>query len=318
MSDIRAGQRVRIYRASDDTDLGIALADPVFSAQSDGLAVVTTAVGGAAASDTVGGVAAMARRQDAAGAFPGVADGEYTQLQVDSVGALKVSITGGGNASVQPDHENFLVGPGNDSVTVLGALADEAATSSVDEDDVGALRMTTDRKLLTRIVGDADANRWNIDGSGHGQVDIAAVSVTAVPVSRDGTANSETNPIYVQVVTGVVSGVEVHDYNEGVDVAKDATDTHTIAVTAATTFMVKSVIVAASGSARYELQTGSPTGTFTTHAMLFTGPGQLSFQAHFDPPIELAHATDEEVRVIRRNDDNAAQSIYSTVIGVEV
>ena len=47
-------------------------------------------------------------------------------------------------------------------------------------------------------------NEWSIDASGFGQVDIAAQSLTAIKVSKDANANSETNPIYVQVVEGVV------------------------------------------------------------------------------------------------------------------
>jgi hypothetical protein len=45
------------------------------------------------------------------------------------------------------------------------------------------------------------AQEWSIDGSGFGQVDIAAQSLTAVKVSKDANANSSTNPIYVKEVS---------------------------------------------------------------------------------------------------------------------
>lgn len=87
--------------------------------------------------------------------------------------------------------------PGTDSVYPMGATADETGTDSVDEGDVGAVRMTADRKLLTRVVGATDSNRLDVDSSGHAQVDIAASSVTvdvntelpAAAALADNTAN---------------------------------------------------------------------------------------------------------------------------------
>jgi hypothetical protein len=93
-------------------------------------------------------------------------------------------------------------------VSPIGAFCDESGTDSVDEGDIGAVRMTADRKLLARVVGATDANRLDVDASGHAQVDIAAASV-AVPVTAvlddwDETARCKVNPIAGQA--GVAGG----------------------------------------------------------------------------------------------------------------
>lgn len=90
---------------------------------------------------------------------------------------------GGGSAPSHVDDAAFTVGV--DDVAPIGALADDTATDNVDEGDVGAVRMTLDRKLLTRVVGATDTNRLDVDASGHAQVDIAAASVN-VPVTDAG------------------------------------------------------------------------------------------------------------------------------------
>lgn len=96
-------------------------------------------------------------------------------------GAVSCSnCTGSGASDV--DDSSFTLG--TDSVAPAGFLADESGTDPVDEGDVGLARMTLDRKMLTRIVGATDANRWDVDGSGHGQIDIAAFSA-ALPAGTN-------------------------------------------------------------------------------------------------------------------------------------
>lgn len=101
---------------------------------------------------------------------------------VDAAGAQITSFGGGSGASKTDD---AAFGIGSDAVAPAGFLADEASTDPVDEGDVGLGRMDVNRRQLTRIVGATDANRLDVDGSGHAQVDIAAASVT-VPVSDAG------------------------------------------------------------------------------------------------------------------------------------
>jgi hypothetical protein len=243
-------------------------------------------------------------------------DGDYVNLRLTSTGALWVEDVNG--ASGDPTHTDdsaFTVGA--DIVSANGFLADETAPDSVDEGDVGIPRMTLDRKVLTRVVGATDANRLDIDGSGHAQVDLAAVSVTAVPVSADSSANSELNPIYVKTTNTAVSGSEVHDYDTAAAVASDATDNHDYTV-ANTTFLLKSVIVSGSGNIKFEIQTG-PVASLATDAVGFlTGRQGDTKQLFFDPAIEVPATSTGTVRVIRTNRQGAATDLYSTIIGNDV
>lgn len=109
-------------------------------------------------------------------------DGDRSLLQVDASGFLKVNIKAGAGSGGTAMADDAAFTPAVTQGTPAFAFADETAPDSVDEGDAGALRMTLDRKLLTRVVGASDANRLDVDASGHAQIDIAAASVT-VPIS---------------------------------------------------------------------------------------------------------------------------------------
>lgn len=97
--------------------------------------------------------------------------------------ALRVNVVAGSaGGPSKADDAAFTIA--TDNVAPMGALADETAPDSVDEGDVGIPRMTLDRKLLMRVVGATDANRLDVDGSGHAQADIAAFSV-ALPAGTN-------------------------------------------------------------------------------------------------------------------------------------
>lgn len=283
MGDIKAAQPVRIYDPETDTQVAVAVRD-------------------VAAGSADGGIASMAVRVDVGATLAGT-DGDYSPLQVDSIGRLRVTIAGGGNASVFVDDTAFAIA--TDSVTVLGGIRNDAA-DAVDDGDAGALRMTSDRKLLVRVVGSADAKRMEVTAAGAVHTNFAQVL---------GATHSELNPIFVKVVDTVVSAVEIHDYNTIASLAPDATDDHDVAA-AGTTFLLKRVLVAASGAGKWEIQTG-PVASLLTKAVLFTTASHPTDRAVFDPPIEITGTT-PTVRVIRRNDDNQAQDMYSTIMGNDV
>lgn len=245
-------------------------------------------------------------------------DGDATPLLVDANGRLQVDVISGGgaNASVIVDDSAFAIG--TDSVTVSGFLADETTPDSVNEGDVGAARMTLDRKQLM-VLADAttDSQRLAIDSSGHAQVDLAAVSVTAVPVSADSSANSETNPIFVQVVDGALSGIEFVDYDTSAAIAVDASDNHDYTVTAATTAKVQCAFGSASGAQKIEIQAG-PVATLVTQAVQFTSMANPNWYVDFKGLLEVPDTSTGTIRIIRTNRDEAAQDVYSTIIGTEV
>ncbi len=87
------------------------------------------------------GTQMLAVRNDAGTAL--AADGDYTPVQTDSLG--RVRVTGGGTSNV----DDSAFGVATDSVVPTGLLADETATDSVDEGDVGLPRMTLNRRAIT-------------------------------------------------------------------------------------------------------------------------------------------------------------------------
>jgi hypothetical protein len=241
---------------------------------------------------------------------------DYVPL-VDSDGHLQVDMLSG-TVTIQSDAvDDSAFTIATDYVNVNGYLADETAPDSVDEGDVGAARMTLDRKQLHVLVdATTDSQRLAINASGEAQVDVAAHALTnanALPISKDNSANAETNPIYVYQVNSVVSGYEVHDYDTAAAVAADAVSNHDYAV-ANTTLFLKSVIVAGSGNIKFEI-IDDPGGTPATIAVGFlTGRQGDTKQVFFDPAFECTTT----LRVQRTNRQGAATDLYSTIIGNDV
>lgn len=91
-------------------------------------------------------------RKDTLAALAGTT-GDYAPLEIDANGALYARIVTSAGASVDTfglsmvDDTAFT--PATSSVTPIGAMADETTPDSVDEGDVGALRMTLTRFLKT-------------------------------------------------------------------------------------------------------------------------------------------------------------------------
>lgn len=260
-------------------------------------------------------------------------DGDYTPLQVNADGALYITSTSLNNDSVIVDDSAFT--PATSSVTAMGAFADEAGTDLVDEGDIGAPRMTLDRKLIIEIAdATTDSQRLAINASGevgvvqatHGDLqanvtlqinDVDVSASVPVPISRTAAANSEVNPIYVYNTASIISGTEVHDYDTAAAVASDATSNHDYTVVGAT-MLLKSVIVSGSGNIKFEILTG-PTAALVAAATGFlTGRQGDTKQVNFDPPIEVPVASSGIVRVIRTNRQGAATDVYSTIIGSNV
>lgn len=176
-------------------------------------------------------------------------------------------------------------------------------------------------------VGNADVANGNpvpvSDAGGSITVDASDLDVRnlnltddAVKVSANATANSATNPIYVQTVSTGILGNEIHNYDTSSDVAADTADNHDYTV-AGTTFLLKSVIFAASGGLKVEVQTG-PVASLATKAVAFISKEGGFGQLFFDPPIEVPVTSTGTIRVIRTNRQGQAQDVYSTIIGNDV
>jgi hypothetical protein len=155
-----------------------------------------------------------------------------------------------------------------------------------------------------------------VDADGHLQMDVlthAFTNTNAIPISKDNDANSETNPIFVKVTDTSVSGVEIQDFNQAVDVGAGLTDNHDYTVVN-TTMLVSSVIVSASGNAKFEIQVDNGAGYISKAVGFLTGREGDTKQVEFKPALEATTS----VRIIRTNRQNQAQDLYSTIIGNDV
>ena len=172
--------------------------------------------------------------------------------------------------------------------------------------------------IMANTVKDGSGTFYNplVDSDGQLQVDVltapAVRTITkasdSIQVSKDSSVNSASNPIYVFNTSDVISTTEIHDYDTSVD-----TGNNDYPVTG-TTFLLKSVIFAASGGMKATIQTG-PVGTLVTKAVGFIPHQGGTEQLFFDPPIEVPVTSTGTVRVIMTNREGSAQSLYSTIIG---
>jgi hypothetical protein len=258
------------------------------------------------------GVEVLAVRRDTL-ATSVSADGDYSSLSVNNVGALYVHV--------------------NNTVTVSATdldIRDLTATDvvTVVQPTGTNLHVVTDSGSTTAVTGNVTV----VQPTGtnlHVVVDSGAITVSAtdldirdltlaqdaVKISGNSTANSATNPIFVKEVDAVVSN-EVHSYNTASAVASDATSNHDYTVTG-TTFLLKSVKFAASGGGKVEIQTG-PVASLATVCVGFIPKDGGICQIDFNPPKEVPVTSTGTVRVIRTNRQGQAQDVYSTIIGNDI
>lgn len=142
-------------------------------------------------------------------------DTSDTLRAVSAAKPLPVNVVSGPAGGTSATDDGAFT-PASGSGTPAMGFCDEAATDSVDEGDVGVLRMTADRKLLTRIVGATDSNRLDVDSSGRLTANLAAgtnnigdVDVLTVPAPLSTTGGgTEATALRVTLAndsTGLVS-----------------------------------------------------------------------------------------------------------------
>lgn len=293
---------------SKDRDANSAL-NPIFTSVSDGTdtllvnadgSINVTVTGGASntqyaedsvhASDDIGTVALVVRK-DTIGSNVD-ADGDYATLLQDANGRLYVQIHDGGN-----------------SITVDGTVnvGNAAGASAVNIQD-GGNSITVDGTVAVSSVG--------------GTVTVAATDLDirdltlaqdAVKVSGNSSANSQTNPIFVQMVMNAQTG-EFHNYNTASAVAADATSNHDYTVTS--TAKLTKITVASSGACKFEIQTG-PVASLATVRVGFIPHHGGCVEYTFNPAKEVPNTSTGTIRIIRTNRENQAQDLYSSIEGID-
>lgn len=161
------------------------------------------------------GVMSLGVRSDTAAASSGTT-GDYEPFHTDSVGAMWTRSTG-----ELADDAPFT--PGTSRVMPIGLQADETATDSVDEGDVGAPRMTLDRKQIVSAYAHAAG------GATPGRLVSAASTNGTVVKASAGT-------LYALVVTNLNAAVRyLKVYNSTSVTVGTTTPTWTFAIPASTT-----------------------------------------------------------------------------------
>lgn len=136
----------------------------------------------------------------------GIAAGSHyaqTVAIVDSSGN-QISSFGGSGGTAMADDAAFTIA--TTTVTPIGALLDNTGTDSVDENDVGAVRMSANRNLFVNIRDNAGNERGlNIDASGQLAVTLASAQ-TLSTVTTVGTVTTLTQFGGTNIVTGGTNG----------------------------------------------------------------------------------------------------------------
>ena len=147
-----------------------------------------------------------------------------------------------------------------------------------------------------------------------GDSDKVALDV-AISLSN-GNNISEDSPLPVYVTESV--GDEVVDFNEAVDIVKNSTSNHDYTVSALKELRFLNVEASASGKAKFELQveTAASSGVFNTIGVQFNSTSNPNVKFNVKRPATIV--TGVVVRLVKTNLDNQAQSIYSTINGVEI
>jgi hypothetical protein len=235
-----------------------------------------------------------------------------------------VAVTGTFWQTTQPVSGTVTVQDGGGSITVDGTVAATqsgtwilGANSGVDIGDV-----TINNAAGASAVNIQDGgNSITVDGSvgvtgtvtvSATDLDIRNLNLTddAVKVSANSTANGPSNPIYVALGSGPISG-EVHSYSN-----TNTTTTTNHDYTVVTAMLVKSIECASSGAAKFDLLTGPLASLVSKWTGLIPKQGG-TISAKFDPPIEVPVTSTGTVRITRTNRENQDQSLYTTIIGVD-
>mgnify|MGYP001390750761 CR=1 FL=1 len=193
--------------------------------------------------------------------------------------------------------------------TVNVDLQDSFAGLTGGGTEAGVLRVTIANDSTGVLSIDDNGGAITVDAS---DLDIRNLNLTddAVKISANTTANSASNPIFVSMSSGVVTG-EVHSFY---DVATATNNNHDYTVVA--TMLVKGIECSASGAAKFELFTG-PVATLVAKwtGLIPKAGGTISVK--FDPAIEVPVTSTGTVRILRTNRESQSQNMYTTIMGID-
>lgn len=142
-------------------------------------------------------------------------------------------------------------------------------------------------------------------------------SVHALDISlydEAGAPFTDLNPLPVYMAAD--PGTEVNNYSTASAVAAGGTSNHSLAVAGGVTFELSQVWASASGKLKIEVQTTLDGVAFTTVGVGFNSTANPNINLTLAKPVSLVGSATSAVRVIRTNNDNQSQDLYTTINGV--
>jgi hypothetical protein len=249
------------------------------------------------------------------------------------------------------DDSAFTIG--TDKVNAQGFLADETATDSVDEGDIGLARMTLDRRMITSA---EQSGTWNIgtvasitadvsidDGGNSITVDATNLDIRDLIHTTDSIALGDGTSVLVDVLDGTIdalqvaitdgtdqlginadgsinvvvagsSGTKVHDFATATPAAGASANNDYVVV--GSSFELSRVQWAGSGKMKVEIQTG-PDASLATVAVGFTEKDTGDY-IKFDPVVIVPDTGTGTVRVIMTNRQGTGVDVNSTIMGNDI
>jgi hypothetical protein len=230
-------------------------------------------------------------------------DGDYVSLRVGSTGALWTTFT---NTTIAVTQSGTWVLGANSGVDIGDVTINNGAGAAAVNIQDGGNSITVDGTVS--ISGSVTVTASQLD------IDDLNLTDDAVRVSGNSSPNSETNPIFVQVVEQAASGNEVHVSDTETNLAVDTEANHDY--TAVGTFHCTMVTFSATGAARAEV-INDATGTPVTVRIAHLNGRQGDYkEIRFIPALEVAAGDVLRVRV--KNRQGAANDVHSSISGWDV
>ena len=233
----------------------------------------------------------------------GTTDPAVNQTRVDSDNNLHIEVHG----NRADDATDVVL-----RLSELGATVIDGLYHADDNSDPANIALVAHTRNATPGDTQSTERLTSIEDSGG--------TVRALDVSlhdEDGEAYSQSNPLPVTLEES--EGDEVHDYDKGVAIAKDATSTHDYSVGSGDTFSFQQLLTSASGKMKVEVQIGDGAASevFSEVAVRFNSTASPEADVNWKVPIVVVRtANTTTVRVIRTNLDNQPQDLYSTIVGI--
>ena len=209
-------------------------------------------------------VAATTTDMFLAGGTDGV---NYQVLAVDSSGNLQVDVLSGGGGASSVDDSAF--GIGTDDVAPMGALADDTAPDSVDEGDVGLVRMGLNRILYNQPF-DGTNKQPMLDANtragfmqitdGTNDVDVAVDGATEGTTGIMAMGSDGTNAQFLSTTSAGVLNVNVGgnvSNSNNYATANLVKDTPTTTATLTGAAVVRKIVASGSGLMKVEVKFGT-------------------------------------------------------------